>query len=175
MNPFEVFGITPGFLIDNALLRKQFLANQRHWHPDFFINDPVQHGEALRQTALNNEAYTLLSDLNSRVKTMLILHGYPENKANVLPADYLMQMMELSDIIEEASAGDKSAFDEASGHLQALQSENEQATLQLAQQADEKAATEGYTDEVMNSMLLLYQQHRYLSRLHKNLHGVKEL
>ena len=55
MNYFEFFGIEPAFLVDEAGLRKQFLANSQAFHPDFHtLKTDAEQQEALRLSSLNN-------------------------------------------------------------------------------------------------------------------------
>ncbi len=170
MNPFAFFDLAPSFKLDSADLRKRFLANQRKWHPDFHAADDQMHRQALEQTAANNEAYATLSDAYSRVKCLLLLHGIDAEKEQVLPQEFLMEMMELSDLIEDAGSGSNSR-EEAETQLEHYFRENDKTLDVLSAEAE----TSGFSREILLKAAAVYQQHRYLSRLRKNLSGITEL
>lgn len=175
MNPFAFYDITPAFQIDKQALRKFYLANQRKWHPDFHAGNPEMHRQALQQTAANNEAYTILSDDYSRMKTLLSLHQIDAEKEQVLPADFLMEMMDLSDLIEEANAGNHASREQAQKELDRYCTAIETSLFDLFVLADSSASTMGYPREILLTAAAHYQQNRYLGRLRKNLLGIKEL
>lgn len=103
MNYFEFFGIEPAFLVDEAVLRKQFLANSKTFHPDFHtLKTEAEQQEALRLSSLNNEAYQVLSDPDRRMHYLLKLLGVlAEEGQNTLPGSFLAEMMELNEGIME--------------------------------------------------------------------------
>jgi Fe-S protein assembly co-chaperone HscB len=171
MNPFAFFDLEPSLRIDTQALRKLFLANQRKWHPDFHTASPELHKQALNQTAANNEAYALLSDTYGRIKCLLELHGIDAEKEQVLPQTFLMEMMELSDLIEGAVGGSANDREEAESQLGQYFQENEKTLESLSADADAC----GLTRELMLNAAAVYQQHRYLLRLRKNLSGIAEL
>ncbi len=171
MNPFAFFDLAPSFKLDTADLRKRFLANQRKWHPDFHAADDQMHRQALEQTAANNEAYATLSDTYSRLKCLLLLHGIDAEKEQVLPQEFLMEMMELSDLIEDAGSGSNSSREEAEAQLEHYFRENDETLDVLSAEAD----TSGLSREILLKAAAVYQQNRYLIRLRKNLSGIAEL
>lgn len=170
MNPFAFFDLEPSFQVDSADLRKRFLDNQRKWHPDFHAANEQMHRQALEQTAANNEAYELLSDTYGRIKCLLELHGIDADKEQVLPQAFLMEMMELSDLIE-AVGGNTSVREEAETQLGRYFKENKTTFETLATNAAEC----GLSRELLLKAAAVYQQHRYLTRLRKNLSGIAEL
>lgn len=175
MNPFAFFEIEPSFLVDKQALRRLYLANQRKWHPDFHAGNPEMHRQALQQTAANNEAYSILSDDFSRVKSLLSLNQIDAEKEQVLPGDFLMEMMDLSDLIEEANAGNPTSMEQAQKELDRYNTAIETALSDLFQKADNLEFTAGYPKAILLEAAAIYQQNRYLGRLRKNLLGIKEL
>ena len=171
MNPFAFFDIEPSFQVDSADLRKRFLANQRKWHPDFHAANEQMHRQALEQTAANNEAFALLSDTYSRVKCLLFIHGIDAEKEQVLPQDFLMEMMELSDLIEDAIAGNQNSREEAEAQIGQYFHKNDNTLNFLSKEAD----ASGFSREILLKAAAVYQQYRYLTRLRKNLSGITEL
>lgn len=175
MNPFEFFEIVPSFQVDQQALRRMYLANQRKWHPDFHAGNPEMHNYALEKTAANNEAYAILTDTYTRIKCILSMHQMDVEKEPVLPPDFLMEMMDLSDVIEEAHLGNLHSREQAEEQLVRYFQENESAILTLSAAADDLVSPQGFSNETLLKAAALYQQHKYLSRLRKNLTGIKEL
>ncbi|MBM3399604.1 MAG: Fe-S protein assembly co-chaperone HscB [Bacteroidetes bacterium] len=171
MNPFAFFGLEPRFQIDSQVLRKLFLANQRKWHPDFHAANPEIYRQALEQTAANNQAYAILSDTYSRLKCLLSLNNIEAEREQVLPQAFLMEMMELSDIIEEALRGNQNSREEAETKLGRYFKENEKTLHSLSAKDDALSSS----SEILMKAAALYQQHCYLNRLRKNLSGITEL
>jgi Fe-S protein assembly co-chaperone HscB len=175
MNPFAFFEIVPAFQIDNQVLRKAFLANQRKWHPDLHAGNPEMYNLAMEKTAANNEAYAILTDTYSRLKYLLAIHQIDVEKIEVLPPEFLMEMMDLSDVIEDSQTGNLKTTQQAEEILESYFRENERSLTALSVEADNAAVNQGYGRETLLKAAALYQQHRYLRRLRKNLSGIKEL
>jgi len=175
MNPFAFFEITPAFQIDIQALRKAFLANQRKWHPDFHAGHPEMYGLAMEKTAANNEAYAILADTYSRLKCLLAINQIDVDKIQVLPPEFLMEMMDVSDLIEDSQAGNQQSKQQAEEMLERYFRENELSLTALSVEADNEAVVHGFDRETLLKAAALYQQHRYLCRLRKNLSGIKEL
>jgi Fe-S protein assembly co-chaperone HscB len=175
MDPFAFFEIAPSFQINNQLLRKAFLANQRKWHPDFHAGNPEMYSLAMENTAANNEAYAILNDAYSRLKFLLAIHHIDVEKIQVLPPEFLMEMMDLSDMIEDCQTGNQQSKQEAEELLEKYFRENELSLTALSVEADNAAVDQGYGRETLLKAAALYQQHRYLCRLRKNISGIKEL
>jgi Fe-S protein assembly co-chaperone HscB len=175
MNPFAFFEITPAFQIDIQALRKAFLANQRKWHPDFHAGNPDMYGLAMEKTAANNEAYAILTDTYSRLKCLLAINEIEVDKIQVLPPEFLMEMMDVSDLIEDSQSGNQQSKQQAEEMLERYFRENELSLTALSVEADNAAVDQGYDRETLLKAAALYQQHRYLCRLRKNLSGIKEL
>lgn len=106
MKYFDWFELIPCFFPDQVLLKKKYYALSRQYHPDFY----VQQGEAARLEAEEklqeiNKAYATLSN---PVKTMAYLLretiGLPEDEKFALPPDFLMEMMELNEAMQDAAS-----------------------------------------------------------------------
>ena len=175
MNPFAFFDLMPRFTLDVNQLRKLYLANQRKWHPDFHASNPDMHKEALEKTALNNKAYALLGEPFSRAKSVLLIHEIDAEKEQRLPAGFLMEMMELSDLIEEAISGNQESRAEAEMQLSSLINDNSNQLIRLAELYDSEFPQGNYSRDSLLDMAQLYQKNRYFDRLKKNLSGIREL
>src|SRR6185436_17246923 len=103
---FELFGLPPVFSLDQEMLDKAYRDIQSQVHPDRF----VQAGDAERRASLQwttrvNEAYRTLRNPVSRASHLLALNGvdvaFETNTA--MPAQFLMEQMELRETLAEAT------------------------------------------------------------------------
>lgn len=173
MEYFEFYGLEPAFFIDEEALKKSYLQIQREWHPDYFVSDPATSEIAMAKTTLNNNAFKVLRSFEGRVEYILREKGLiSEGEKNVLPKEFLSRMLDLNDLIEEATAGDQNAKNEASHLIADLGNTNDLAMKSLAERYP---ATMDMPDAAWEQMRSLFQVHRYLQRLEKNLSGVQEM
>ncbi len=86
-----------------VLLRQKFLVLSKKYHPDFFVNEREEMKlEVLSQSTLNNDAFKTLSNDVLRIGYVLELLGVKaENEKEILPHDFLMEMMDLNEEIME--------------------------------------------------------------------------
>jgi molecular chaperone HscB len=105
MNYFEVFGL-PGILgIDLAALEKKFHELSRKYHPDYFSTaSPAEKTQAVRMTALLNDAYRTLRHPVRRVEYLLSLYGLKSDGSKV-PQSLLAEVFEINEQLEEVKAG----------------------------------------------------------------------
>ena len=104
-NHFELLGLAPAFALEPALLDRAYREIQSKIHPDRFAHA----GEAERRASMQwttqvNEAYRTLKSPVQRAKYLLELNGvdvaFETNTA--MPADFLMEQMELRENLEAA-------------------------------------------------------------------------
>jgi molecular chaperone HscB len=103
MNYFDFYGIPETFTPDAARLKQQFYALSKQYHPDFFANEEeAKQQEILELSTLNNKAYQTLSDPNKLLEYILRLHNLVSDGAKPqLPADFLMEMMDINERLME--------------------------------------------------------------------------
>ena len=103
MNYFEFFGLPVQFSIDLTQLRNRYLENSRSFHPDqYSLADDDKQMEMLEKSSLNNEAYKVLKDEDSRIKYALQLEGaLGEEGTESIPQEFLMEMMEINEELME--------------------------------------------------------------------------
>jgi molecular chaperone HscB len=168
MNYFEFFGIPLSFETDKKELRRIFLSNSKKYHPDFHSMESEQkQAEILEQSTINNEAYKVLKERESRMKYILELKNMigGEIKAS-LPQDFLFEMMEINEQIMELQ------FEYNEAEYKRIEAEVESRE----QKRDEsvKLILENYKDRTDNEKDLeiirdYYLESRYLKRLKENM------
>jgi len=98
---FAFYGLPIGFNPDPALIKQQFYAFSKKYHPDFYINESEEkQGEVLELSTVNNKAYQVLSDPQKRLHYVLELKGVlAEGENYVLPQSFLMEMMDVNEAL----------------------------------------------------------------------------
>src|SRR5215468_5167668 len=105
MDYFEVFGLPRVLGIDIAPLEKTFHELSRKYHPDYFAAaPPAQKTQAVRMTALLNDAYRTLKHPVRRVEYLMSLYGFKPDGSKV-PQALLMEVFEINEQLEEVKAG----------------------------------------------------------------------
>ncbi len=168
-NPFDFFEIEPSLAIDLKQLRMKFLEIQRNSHPDFGGSDATD-------SELANQFYEKLKDPIYRIQILLQLYSNKQLNDNVLPPDFLMEMMELNDLIDDSKSGDEAATKSALSTLDLLKSDLDQNFDDLSMVWEsQKTNSSPKDDQFWNHHIVLYQKYKYWSRLRKNFDGVEEI
>lgn len=161
INHFDVMGIPASPFVDNALLKKALIQKQREVHPDTG-NDSDESQDV-------NSSYEALRKPGGSVRSFLLLHiSESQLNANVLPQDFLLEMMEISDFIDESKQSE-TQFHNADAALQEME-----AQLQLENKQFQQIQSPIESNE-LNQLLIWFQKFQYLNRLRKNLEGIEEL
>jgi molecular chaperone HscB len=122
-NHFELFGLPPAFAVDREALERAYRDIQSRVHPDRFASaGDAERRASMQWTARVNEAYRTLKNPVSRAKHLLELKGvdvaFETNTA--MPAEFLMQQMELREALEDAQGSrDAGALDKIRSDLHA--------------------------------------------------------
>jgi molecular chaperone HscB len=103
MDYFQFYNFPIKFTIDKVLLRSQYLERSKQYHPDFFANEREDvKNEMLTQSTLNNNAFKTLNNDALRLRYVLEITGILEDSdKEILPQDFLMDMLELNEAILE--------------------------------------------------------------------------
>lgn len=111
-NYYELFGLPVGFFIDNDKLANAYLALQRQFHPDRFVNASAQEQRiALQYATTINEASQCLKSPLLRAQYLLELAGICQ-KEHTMQADqeFLMQQIDWREQLE-SNGSDVSRLD----------------------------------------------------------------
>ncbi len=103
MNYYELFELPITPVIDKSGISKKYFELQKKFHPDFFTNETeADKQNALEQSAAINKGFNIFSNKEKTVEYFLQLKGMikADEKYN-LPPDFLMEMMELNEAIDE--------------------------------------------------------------------------
>lgn len=105
MNYFELFGLPVSFIPDKNELSRKYVELQKKYHPDFYTLEPEQEqAEALEKSSQVNKAWKLLRHPDETMKYVLQLKGVLEEAEKYqLSPDFLMEMMELNEELDENS------------------------------------------------------------------------
>ena len=152
---FELFGLAPRFALELDALDRAYREIQTRIHPDRFAHA----GDAERRASLQwatrvNEAYRALKSPVSRARHLLELHGVDAaiETNTSMPADFLVQQMELREALEDAKAGrDASALERMAEDLAARK---RVLNAQLAEAIDARADYAGAAELVRKLMFL---------------------
>ncbi len=101
---FELFGLEPGFEVDERSLHRRYLSLSRATHPDM-IGDQASEvrGQVLALSAELNRAYDTLRHPVSRAEYLLSLAGGPSPAQDKgVPGNLLAEVMMLREELEEA-------------------------------------------------------------------------
>ncbi|HXU41674.1 MAG TPA: Fe-S protein assembly co-chaperone HscB [Burkholderiales bacterium] len=149
---FELFGLPPVFSLDQEMLDKAYRDIQSQVHPDRFAHaGDAERRASLQWTTRVNEAYRTLKSPVQRGKHLLELQGvdvaFETNTA--MPAEFLMQQMELREQLEEAR--DARALDALRA---GLQKNKRSLEGEIADTIDAKKDYKGAADLVRKLMFL---------------------
>ena len=103
---FALFGLTPQFAQDKAVLDAQWKLLQAQAHPDkFAAQGAAAQRVAMQWSARINEAYRRLKDPLTRAAYLCELNGAPINAHSntAMPASFLVQQIEWREALDEAN------------------------------------------------------------------------
>ncbi len=113
MNYFELFEIPVSLTIDKAVVTKKYVELQKKYHPDFYTREnEMAQEEALEKSAAINKAMKVFKTTDTTLKYVLELKGLIEEEEKYpLPHDFLMEVMELNESLDENSAAAIETFE----------------------------------------------------------------
>lgn len=170
MNYFELYDLPITFNPDQQLVKQQFYALSKKYHPDFYINESEEkQEEVLKLSTLNNKAFQVFKDPQKLLHYVLELKGQlVESENYFLPQSFLMDMMDVNEAIMELEfdlniekiAGLKSQIAEIEGKL----NQELEGLTSSFQQIDALAQ-----ESVLKSIKDIYYRNKYLARINESL------
>ncbi len=119
MNYYELFELPIAPVVDKSGISKKYFELQKRFHPDFFTNETEADKEnALEQSAAINKGFNIFSNKEKTLEYFLQLKGIikPDEKYN-LPPQFLMEMMELNEALDEENASVQQNIDDFENEL----------------------------------------------------------
>jgi len=167
INYFEFYDIPESFILDEAALKKTFYALSKQYHPDFYAGeDEAKQQEILEISTINNKAYQTLSNPAKRLEYILKQHGLVNEGAKPqLPADFLMEMMDLNERLMEADDAEELAKIRA----EAIAVEDDLNTLLQPLIADYETLNDTTKEHRLNGIADIYFRQKYLLRIKESL------
>ncbi|MEY3321737.1 MAG: hypothetical protein RLZZ417_1320 [Bacteroidota bacterium] len=102
MKYFEWFELPIMLYPDLTLLKQRFLAKSKLFHPDkFTLASEEEKAKVLELSGLNNQAYKILSDTDTRIHYILSEFGLLKDEKEVMPDDFLLKMMSFNEAISD--------------------------------------------------------------------------
>lgn len=152
---FELFGLAPAFTLDTQALEQSYRDLQVLVHPDRY----AQAGDAERRASMQmttrvNEAFRTLKNPVQRAKHILELHGVDVafETNTQMPADFLMQQLEMREELEAAVGKKESSF--LDGLRKKLANQERRLEALIGESIDARKDYAGAVDLVRKLMFL---------------------
>jgi molecular chaperone HscB len=172
MDYFEVFGLPRALTIDPSTLEKTFHQLSRKYHPDYFTTAPEpERVQAVRMTALINDAYRTLRNPVTRVEYLLALEGFKPDGSKV-PQSLLMEVFEINEQLEEVKAG-RASIEEIDSLRAQIREKREHFDLELLKGSDEwdsmlqAGAPESQRKDQLKRLTEIVSESSYIRNLEK--------
>ena len=158
-NYFDLFEVPMQLKVDPNTIRPRFFALSRTYHPDFFVNRPIEEQqEALERTAQLNKAWKIFQQPDELIRYVLELQGawIPGEKYELSP-DFLMEVMEINEAMMDIEPGKEGALQQQVARLK------EEMTATVAEYLSERPFTP--TPEKLSTLKEYYYRKKYLDRI----------
>ena len=111
MNYYELYNLQPKPVFAKDEISKTYIALQRKYHPDFSMDaDEAEKENLLQLSADVNKAYQTLTNTDASLFYFLKEKGIiTADEKYQLPPDFLMEMMELNEELDEGTTTDSSS------------------------------------------------------------------
>lgn len=170
INYFDFYAIPQSFNPDAALLKRKFYELSKQYHPDFFANESEEkQQEILELSTINNNAYKVLADPAKRLEYILQLHDLVADGAKPqLPADFLMEMMDVNERLMEVD----NAEDLANITAEVLAVEGDMNEELNSLTADYEQLDDTAKASRLNDIANIYYRQKYLLRIKESFDAV---
>ena len=170
MNYFEFYQLPLSFHPDQNLVKQQFYALSKKYHPDFYINESDEkQEEVLELSTVNNKAFQVLKNPSKILPYILEIKGIiTDGEHYSLPQSFLMEMMDVNEVIMDLQ------FEPDAEKLAEVKQEIQRVEDNLKVQLGALTANFDNTDEiaqknVLNDIKDLFYRNKYILRLKESL------
>ncbi len=103
MNYFELFSFPEKPIVDRSALAKKYFELQRKFHPDYHTDGTENEKlDILELSSAVNKAFAIFKDEQKTIAYFLQINGFLEEEEKYkLPADFLMEMMEVNELLDD--------------------------------------------------------------------------
>ena len=170
MNYFELFEMPLSLYVDRNELSKKYFELQRKYHPDFFSKaDEIKQAETLEKSSMINRGFKIFKSADETIKYVLQLKGLlQENEKYELPPDFLIEMMELNEMLMEP---DILVLEETETEISHLENQ----LYQSVQNIIENFIEDRTTDQQLLVVKDYYFKKKYLKRILERLEGMRNI
>jgi len=168
MTYFELFGIPVQLKVIPASLSARFFALSREFHPDFHAQaDDTTREEMLEKSAMLNKAWKTFQSPDETIKYVLQLKGLLEEEEKYqLPPDFLMEVMDMNEVLMEPEEADMTALEKK---IDSLQMEIYEPVQKMVEHYQEGITSEKELLQVKE----YYYKKKYLDRIRRQLAGMQ--
>jgi molecular chaperone HscB len=170
MNYFELYHLPVSFHPDQNVVKQQFYALSKKYHPDFYINENAEkQEEVLELSTLNNKAFQVLKNPQKVLQYVLELKGLiSEGENYTLPQSFLMEMMDVNEAIMDLQ------FDPDPDKQQVVQANLDRIEEELLQDLNRSTTAFDASDaEGQQTHLIkikdIYYRNKYIQRIKSSL------
>ena len=168
MNFFEFFGIEPQLELDLDQLRKRYIQMSREAHPDHFTLESAEvQKEILDYSSVVNKAYQTLKSEDNRWLHFLEVIGMPVGDDVSLPPDFLMDMMDINESLEELDTSDDVQVQQAIREITSAEADIFAEISSVLQSLKELGYKE-LTEEQKKLLKTYYLKRKYILRIKEN-------
>lgn len=168
MNYFELYDLPLSFLPDEKQIRLKYLELSKKYHPDFYSSASAEkQNEVLALSTLSNKAFQTLSDFDKRMKYILQEKGYLEEEEKfTLPQTFLMEMMDLNELLMEIQFDpDPAKQEQVNQHLTEAEKNLIEGIMPVLKTYNAADASDAFYHQVKE----FYYKRRYLLRIREQL------
>lgn len=165
---FSFYELPHSYFIDKNILRQKYIDKSRSAHPDFHTqSSTTEQNQALQDSLINNKAYKILNNDALRMRYYLELKGIIlMDEKYQLPNEFLMEMMEINERIQEAMA----EKNEAEVNILRDECTDLQKSLEIRLENELKELEkDGKADTLKNNLKENYYKQKYLLRIKESL------
>ena len=164
MNFYTLYNIPAAPLVDKTSVKKKYLELSRMHHPDFADStDEAGMQEALELSSSINKAYKIFNNAALSIQYYLqYKEVILEDEKYPLPPDFLMDMMDINELLEDAKANmDEAAINQIKEQIETL----EEDLMEEVKDILEKYTNETIDADSLGKLKAYYYKKKYIHRI----------